>query len=161
MHEGERYSVSAFAAETNQGFQREELAADGTSGPYQLANRDILRNSETIILETRDRFRPDQIIERRSMARFADYEIDYQLGTIIFRHPVNATDASFNPNVIVAEYETSADSERNITAGGRVAVRFNDGRIEIGGTFIHEAGSDATANAESELYGVDLYVSSG
>ena len=156
VHEGEKFSVSAFAAETNQGFQREELAADGTSGPYQLSNREILRNSETIVIETRDRFRPDQIIERRTMTRFSDYEIDYELGTIIFRHPVNASDTSFNPRVIVAEYETSADSERNVTAGGRVAVRFNDGRIEIGGTYIHEDGSDTSANAKSELFGVDV-----
>ena len=156
VHEGEKYSVSAFAAETNQGFQREELAADGTSGPYQLSNREILRNSETIVIETRDRFRPDQIIEQRTMVRFSDYEIDYELGTIIFRHPVNASDASFNPRVIVAEYETSADTERNITAGGRVAVRFNEGRIEIGGTYIHEDGSDSSANAKSDLFGVDV-----
>ena len=158
VHEGETFSFTAFAAETNQGFQREELAADGTSGPYQLANREILRNSETITIETRDRFRPDQIIERRTMTRFADYEIDYQLGTIIFRHPVNASDASFNPRVIVAEYETSADTERNVTAGGRVAARLADGRVEVGGTYIHEGGSDVSANAESELLGVDVTV---
>ena len=158
VHEGEKYSVSAFAAETNQGFQREELAADGTSGPYQLSNREILRNSETITIETRDRFRPDQVIERRTMTRFADYEIDYQLGTIVFRHPVNASDAAFNPRVIVAEYETSADTERNITAGGRVAARLADGRVEIGGTYIHEEGSDATAKAKSDLIGVDVTV---
>ena len=158
VHQGEKYSVTAFAAETNQGFQREELAADGTSGPYQLANRDVLRNSEVITIETRDRFRPDIIVEQRSMTRYADYEIDYQLGTIIFRHPVNATDASFNPRVIVAEYETSAETERNVTAGGRLATRFVNGRIEIGGTYIREEGSDAAAKAESELFGVDVTV---
>ena len=158
VHEGEKYSVTAFAAETNQGFQREELAADGTSGPYQLSNRDILRNSEIITIETRDRFRPDLIVERRSMKRYVDYEIDYQLGTIIFRHPVNASDSSFNPRVIVAEYETSADTERNVTAGGRVAARMADGRVEVGGTYIREEGSDSSAEAESELLGVDVTV---
>jgi len=156
VHEGERFSVSAFAAETNQGFKRDELAADGTSGPYQLTGRDILRNSETIVVETRDRFRPDRIIATRTLTRYADYEIDFYTGVIIFRHPVNATDASFNPNVILVEYETSADTERNVTAGGRAAARMLDGALEVGATYIREEGDDRVADATSDLIGVDL-----
>lgn len=158
VYEGEKYSVTAFAAQTNQGFQREEIAADGTSGPYQLSNREITRNSELIVVETRDRFRPDVVVERQSMTRYADYEIDYDLGTVIFRHPVNASDDAFNPQIIVFEYETSADTERNITAGGRAAARFADGRIEVGGTYIREEGSTSVANAKSNLFGVDATV---
>jgi len=158
VYEGERVSFSAFAAETNQGFQRNEFAADGTSGPFILEAAPLVRNSETIFIEVRDRFRPDEIVSVQSLARFVDYEIDFDTGEIIFRTPVSATDAEFNPQIIVAEYETSANVERNIIAGGRVAGRaFND-RVELGATYIREEGSDQVADAVSQLAGVDLTV---
>ncbi|MEL8055658.1 MAG: hypothetical protein AAGK66_05870, partial [Pseudomonadota bacterium] len=61
-YEGERLSVTAFAAETNQRFARDELAADGTAGPFRLQTGNILRASERITVETRDRLRPDRIL---------------------------------------------------------------------------------------------------
>lgn len=156
VYEGDRVSVSAFAAETNQGFTRDELAADGTSGPFILNNAPLLRNSETIFVETRDRFRPDQVVSILNLTRFVDYDIDFDTGEIIFRTPVAATDAAFNPNVIVVEYETSAAVKRNIIAGGRVAARgFND-RVEVGATYIREEGSDTVTDAVSQLAGVDV-----
>ena len=42
--DGETFSATVFAAETNQGFVKDEIRADGTSGPYQLSQRDIVRN---------------------------------------------------------------------------------------------------------------------
>ena len=156
IHEGQNTSLSVFAAETNQGFVKDELAADGTSGPYRLSNTRLLRNSEQIRVETRDRFRPDQIVNVQTMVRYVDYEIDFDLGQIIFRHPVNATDAGFNTNVIVVEYETSAEVERNVSAGGRIAVHTDDGRVEIGATYIREEGDDKIADAKSDLIALDL-----
>ena len=67
---GEKFQVLGFAAETNQGFAKDEIAADGTSGTYQLSNDRILVQSETIVVETRDRFRPDVILERNQWCAF-------------------------------------------------------------------------------------------
>ncbi|MEO9970035.1 MAG: carboxypeptidase-like regulatory domain-containing protein [Hyphomonadaceae bacterium] len=156
VYEGENLAFSAFAAETNQGFNRQEIAADGTSGPYILENAPLIRNSERIFVETRDRFRPNIIVDELPLTRFVDYDIDFDTGELIFRRPVNATDAGFNPNVIVAEFETSAAVERNVTAGGRVAARAFDGRVEVGATYIREEGDDSIADAVSQLAGVDL-----
>ena len=156
VHEGERTSVSVFAAETNQGYAKDELIADGTSGPYMLSHDELLRNSEQVRIETRDRFRPDEIVDVRAMIRYVDYDIDYRLGQLIFRHPVNVSDASFNTNVIVVEYETSAVTERNITTGGRVSARSEDGNVEVGVTYIREEGDDEIADATSELAAIDL-----
>ena len=156
VYETERVSVSAFAAETNQGFAREELAADGTSGPFVLASAPLLRNSETIFIETRDRFRPDQVLSITNLTRFVDYDIEFETGEIIFRQPIDATDPAFNPNVIVVEYETSSAVERNITAGGRAAGRLFDGRLEVGATYIREEGDNQTPDAVSQLAGVDV-----
>ncbi len=156
LYEGENVSFSAFAAETNQGFNRQEIAADGTSGPFVLNNAPLVRNSERIFVETRDRFRADQIVNELPLTRYVDYDIDFDTGEVIFRRPINAVDAGFNPNVIVAEFETSAAVERNITAGGRVSARaFND-RVEVGATYIREEGDDNVADAVSQLAGVDI-----
>lgn len=153
---GDDIQVLGFAAETNQGFAQDELAADGTSGTYKLSNDRVLAQSEEIVIETRDRFRPDVILERKVMVRYLDYTLDYLTGELIFRLPVNATDANFNPNVIVVEYETSEETERNITAGGRVQAEFMDDKLRVGSTFVHEEGSAAAANSESNQIGIDI-----
>ncbi|HBS36369.1 MAG TPA: hypothetical protein DEA50_15030 [Parvularcula sp.] len=156
-YQGERFEFTAFATDTNQAFVRDELAADGTSGRYQLSAAPLVRNSETITIETRDRFRPDVIVSSVTLARYADYEIDFDTGEIIFRLPVPASDAAFNPNVILVDYETSAPVDRALTAGGRGAVKFLGGRGEAGATFIHE--EDAGAGAETtDLAGADVVV---
>ncbi|MEM1390166.1 MAG: hypothetical protein AAGG45_03715, partial [Pseudomonadota bacterium] len=157
-YEGERISVTAFAAETNQTFGRDELAADGTSGPFQLSADNILRGSETIIVETRDRLRPDQILSTRPLTRYIDYEIDYPTGELFFRLPVPATDESFNTNVIIADYETSDSVDRGITAGGRVAVRFADERVETGLSIIHEDDGGSSQAGASDLYALDTTI---
>ncbi|MCB2112270.1 MAG: hypothetical protein R3C42_04765 [Parvularculaceae bacterium] len=157
VYEGERFSFSGFAAETNQAFVRNELAADGTSGPYRLSAAPLVRNSESIVVETRDRFRPDVIVTSTMLVRYADYDIDFETGEIIFRLPVPAADAAFNPNVIVVNYETAAPVERNLTAGGRGAVRFLNGRAEIGASFIHEEAPGAT-RANTDIAGADFKI---
>ncbi len=153
---GENVQVLGFAAETNQGFVKDELAADGTSGTYQLSNERVLPQSEQIIIETRDRFRPDVIVESRTLVRFLDYTLDYLTGQLIFRLPVDATDANLNPNVIVVDYETSEDAERNVTFGGRVQAQFLDKKIQVGSTFVREDGSALTAGSQQVQVGVDV-----
>lgn len=156
IYEGKHVSATGFAAETNQGFVKDEIAADGTSGVYRLSAAPIVRNSEIITVETRERLRPDQILSIRTYVRYVDYEIDYITGEIIFRHPVNVTDASFNPNVIVADYEVAADAERNVTAGGRLEVHTADRRVEAGLTYVREEGSDTIADATSDVAALDV-----
>ncbi|MEO1420101.1 MAG: hypothetical protein AAFU66_03995, partial [Pseudomonadota bacterium] len=156
VYETEKTSISAFAADTNQGFSRDEIAADGTSGPYRLSAAPLIRNSERIFVETRDRFRPDVILSVVNKVRFVDYDIDFDTGEVIFRRPVDATDAGFNPNVIVAEFETSEIVERSITAGGRAARRLLEGNVEVGATYIREQGDNVSSDAVSQLAAVDL-----
>jgi len=153
---GDDFQVLGFAAETNQGFTKDEIAAEGLSGPYQLSNELIIPQSEEIIVETRDRVRPDVILERKTLVRFLDYTLDYFTGELIFRLPVDATDGNFNPNVIIVDYETSEDTERNITAGGRVQAQFLDDKLQVGSSFTHENGSALAAGVESNQIGIDV-----
>ncbi len=133
----------------------DEIAADGTSGPFTLASAPLVRNSEKIVVETRDRFRPDIILGSVPLVRYADYDIDFETGEIIFRLPVPAADAAFNPTVIVVDYETAAPTDRNLTAGGRGAVRFLAGRGELGATYVHEE-APGVSGENVDLAGADL-----
>ena len=153
---GENFQILGFAAETNQGFAKDELPADGTSGTYQLSNRRILAQSERVVVETRDRNRPDIILERKEMLRYLDYTLDYLTGQLIFRLPVDVSDFDFNPNVIVVDYETSEDAERNLTFGGRVQAEFMDDRLRIGSTFVKEDGSALSSGSKSNMVGIDV-----
>lgn len=152
---GEKFQVMGFAAETNQGFALDEIPANGTTGFYYLKHDYILDHSENIVVETRDRNRPDIVLERREMRRFLDYTIDYLTGDIVFRLPVDATDVDFNPNVIVATYETTQDAERNVTFGGRAQTQLLGDKVQIGATFVQEDGSALTSGAKQNLMGVD------
>lgn len=152
---GETFQLQAFAAETNQGFAKDELAADGTSGPYRLSNTGILAQSEVIIVETRDRVRADIVLDRRELVRFRDYTLDYLTGEVIFSFPVALSDAEFNPNVIVIDYETSEQVERNITFGGRAQATLLDGQLRLGVNVISEDGSSVSAGSLKRLAGID------
>ena len=153
---GDNLQVLGFAAETNQGFAKDELAANGTSGEYRLSNTRILPQSEDITVETRDRNRPDVVLETRTLVRYLDYTLDYFTGELIFRLPVDATDFEFNPNVIVVDYETSEDAERNVTFGGRVQTQILDNKVQLGSTFVHENGSNLEGGSKQNMVGVDV-----
>ncbi len=153
---GKNFQVMGFAAETNQGFAKDEIAADGTSGTYQLTNGNILAQSEHIVVETRDRNRPDIVLDRREMIRHLDYTLDYLTGELIFRLPVDVSDENFNPNVIVVDYETSEEAERNVTFGGRVQADLAKGKVRIGSTFVQQDGSALSSGAKENMVGVDI-----
>ncbi len=157
-YESKDLSVTAFAAETNQTFVKDEIPADGTSGPYRLRSAPLVRSSEVISVETRDRFRPDEILGTRLLNRYTDYEIDYVTGELFFRYPVAAADAALNPNVIVVDYETSEAAERGITAGLRAAKRFANGKAQVGVTAIHEEDGASEGTDGSELIAADVTV---
>ena len=153
---GEDWRVSAFAAETNQGFARDEIAADGTSGPYRLSADRLLADSETVTLETRDRARPDRVLERRVLVRHIDYVLDGPRGELVLRLPVPPTDAGLNPNVLVVEYESERDVEREVTAGLRAEADFLGDRVTAGVTVVREGGDARAPGAEAWMGGVDV-----
>jgi len=139
----DRYSANAFISETSNIHQHQEIPGDGTSGLYYLSPG-IVRNSERVKIETRDRFHSDRIIETRTLTRYQDYDIDYDAGTLFFKFPINGRDRNFNPNIIVVDYDNEdEDSNKSITAGGRVAIKSRDKRLEVGLSAIQEGRNKA------------------
>lgn len=142
---GERFSYNAFATLTAQAFVKDEIEGDGTSGLYRLSRTNIVINSDKIRIETRDRFHSETVLKTRTLSRYLDYDIDYIAGTLFFREPVPGRDENFNPNYIVAEYESEADADNKLTYGGRVALKATD-KLEVGVTRIHEGNVGASGN---------------
>lgn len=148
---GDRLSGSMFVAQTTQAFVRDDIQGNGTSGIYRLSRQGIIRNSEKIELETRDRFRNEFVIETQELRRGLDYTIDYERGTLRFKTPVFSQTFENDPIFIVAKYETDASGSEKINAGGRVEFAWNDSGT-VGATVVREA----VEGREQELVGVDL-----
>ncbi len=149
---GERFGYSAFAAESEQGYVKDELQGDGTSGLYRLSRRPIVLNSDKIRLEMRDRFRSEVVVESRPLSPFVDYQLDYLNGTLFFKQPVPSRDQNFNPVYIVAEYEVLNGGEAQMTAGGRASVKLANDSIEIGASYLNEG----AAAGDMQIAGTDL-----
>ncbi|MEO1202130.1 MAG: OmpA family protein, partial [Pseudomonadota bacterium] len=151
-YRGENAGYTAFAAESSQSFNRDEIRGDGTSGLYQLSNAPIITNSEEIRLEVRDRFDSGVVLETTVLRRFLDYNLDTLNGTVFFKKPVPNRDLNFNPVFIIAEYESRSTNGEDLIAGGRGSLRTSDDRLEVGVTRI----DDRTQGAEADLTGADL-----
>ena len=158
---GPRFGYNAFAANTSQTLVRDELRGDGTSGLYQLSRRNLVLNSETVFVETRDRFKSELVLESRQLTRHLDYGIDYEAGTLFFKQPVLSKDANLNPIYIRIEYESDDSVDDFITFGGRASARIGSD-MEVGASYIQQGqlgeddrlgGMDATwaLNAQTEI----------
>lgn len=144
---GANVSATGFAAKTDQGFVRDDIAADGTSGLYRLSRGSILPGSEEIETQVRDRF-TNEVISTLTMVRYIDYNIDYQDGSLYFRTPMFSQDENFNPRRIVVRYEVTAGAEKWVT-GGRVSLHDRDKKVEVGITRVDDD------QAEGDLTGID------
>ena len=151
-YRGDQYSYHFFASHTEKRHQRDEIAGDGTSGLYYLS-QPIVQNSESIRIETRDPLDFNKVVATRQLVRHKDYNIDYDSRTLFFKFPIFGRDKHLNHNFIIADYETDAGNKKTLSAGGRAAVKFNQGNIETGVTFIHE---DNTDDSTAHLLGLDM-----
>jgi uncharacterized repeat protein (TIGR01451 family) len=154
---GTRFSYNIFASETNQTFVKDEIRGDGTSGLYYLSRKNIVMNSEKIVIEARDRFRSEVIVSTRSLTRHMDYNIDYDDGTLFFKEPIFSRDDKLNPIYIVVDYESYDTTDEAFTYGGRGAVKLMGDTLEVGASYIHEG----STGAEADLEGVDATLNLG
>lgn len=150
-YRGRNLAATAFTADTPYRFRRDDIQGNGLTGPYQLGARDIVPNSERIVIETRDRLHSERIVDSVSLTRHIDYDIDYRTGSVRFRAPVLSRSSTLDPQFIVAEYEVDGVGERVLNAGGRVSYQSNDETIRVGATVIH----DEDSNVRTNLGGVD------
>jgi len=129
--------VTALYSPDVQGFQRDTIAPNGTSGYYFLSRRLVVAGSERIFIESQDISRPGTVIDRKPLQRGPDYEINYDQGTLLFRRPIFATEFDLfnttgvpgtNPLLvrqIVVTYEFEG-GENTDAFGGRLQYNFSN-----------------------------------
>jgi uncharacterized repeat protein (TIGR01451 family) len=151
-YRNEHVGATAFAADTPLRHRREEIQGSGLSGPYALAVRDILPNSERITIETRDRLNATRIVDTKTLVRHIDYDVDYVAGTLRFREPILSRSSGFDPQFIVADYEVDGVAQRVTNAGGRVTWTNDAKSLIVGATGVHDENDVAKTN----MGGVDV-----
>jgi len=149
-YEGETYQYTAFASETSQRAQRDEIQGDGTSGLYYLSRLPV-NQSEQITLETRNRDDLGIVLSSRTLSRYTDYEIDYQAKTVFFKFPISGSDDEFNPIFIIVNYESEdASGEKVFALGGRLGIKRMDDRLHAGVTYLRED-ADALLSVDAKF----------
>jgi hypothetical protein len=145
-----RLNLTGFASYDSLKQVVEELLANGTSGPFTLANPNGIENSEKVEVLTRDRNQPSVILDIKELARFADYEFEPFTGQLLLKAPLPSLDSSLNPLSIRVTYEVNQGGERFWVGGGTGQVKLNK-FLQVGGTFV----DDSNPQDPSKLFGVN------
>jgi len=158
--------ITALYSYNIQGFQRDAITPDGTSGFYFLSRRLVIAGSENVYLEAEELNRPGTVVERRLLRRSQDYEIDYDRGTLLFRRPILALDFDPFGNTLVRrivttyQFDANGSTDTNLYAG-RLQYNFQQGLGQspafAGTTYLREN----LGARQFELYGADLRIPLG
>ncbi len=114
-----------------QGFVRDTIAPTGTSGYYFLSHRLVIPGSENVFIETEELNRPGTVLQRQSLSRGTDYEIDYDRGTLLFRNAIQATNydpfgvVQVNHIVTTYQFDNNGSGDTSLYAG-RVQYNLNN-----------------------------------
>ncbi|PSN18463.1 hypothetical protein C7271_12395 [filamentous cyanobacterium CCP5] len=156
--------LTAMYANNLRPFQRDTIVPDGTSGYYFLSFRQVLAGSENVFIETEELNRPGTVIDRVPLSRGADYQIDYDRGSLLFRQPVLATDV--NPlgstlvRRIVVTYQVDGIDNGGDLYAGRLQYNFDGYTDEAGWAGLTLLEQDQGVQ-DFSLYGFDVLVPLG
>jgi hypothetical protein len=156
--------LSAMYGNNIQGYQRDIIPPDGTSGSYFLSRRVLIAGSEDVFLETEELNRPGTIVDRKRLNRGPDYEIDYDRGSLLFRQPILRTDVgpageTLVRRVVVSYQYDNPGQDADLLAG---RLRYHLSRQQgqeswIGASYLKENQGDR----DFSILGADAYVSLG
>ncbi|MBV6628221.1 MAG: hypothetical protein KI793_35765, partial [Rivularia sp. (in: Bacteria)] len=161
-----KLQATAFYGNNIEGFQRDTIAPDGTSGLYFLSRRLTVPGSESVFIELEDLNRPGTVLQRERLNRGADYEIDYDRGTVFFREPVLRTDVNEFGDVLVRrivvtyQYEGEDGADDTDIYAGRLQYNLSRGANNdswLAATYVQEN----QGVRDFELYGADAQISFG
>jgi uncharacterized repeat protein (TIGR01451 family) len=132
-----------------------EIRGRGVSGYYTLPDKNIVINSERVVIETRDRWHPKEVLKSESKTRFTDYSIDYDTGRILFKRPVLSKDSDNNPIFIVVDYEVDSFKSKDYNSyGGRAELHNAERTMAVGVTQIR----DESSPKDHVIEGVDASI---
>ena len=156
--------LTALYGRNNEGFQRDAIAPDGSSGFYFTSRRFLVPGSEEVFLELEELNRPGTVYKRERLNRGSDYQVDYDRGTLKFERPILRTDVDDDGRIlvrrIITTYQFEGENADTDTIGGRAQYTFSrdlDRESWIGATYFRED----RGSQDFELYGADALVSLG
>ena len=135
--ESAHVSANLFASRDSTKQIIEEFRANGTSGPFTLANARGLVNSEKIEILTRDRNQTAIILKSLAQIRFVDYELEPLTGRILFKSPIASLDENLNPVSVRITYEIDQGGAEFWVTGADAQIQVSE-RFEVGGIFIDD-----------------------
>lgn len=125
------------------------VRADGTSGPFLLAHAPVTNGSETVKIESRDRFDTTTVLTSKTLVRDIDYDVDYLLGKILLHRPVESETITGDPVYVVITYDYQRDDNDELY-GGRASVSPID-ELTVSGSILHRnLDEDATGDGIAE-----------
>ncbi len=148
-----------------EGFQRDTIQPNGTSGYYFLSRRLTLQGSENVFIELSELNRPGTVVRRENLQRGKDYEVDYDRGAILFRRPILATEFDLFGQTLVRQivvtYQYNGLNNRDSDLyAGRLQYNLRRGLNQqswIAGSYLKEN----RGNRGFELFGADAIVEFG
>ncbi|MEL7509105.1 MAG: invasin domain 3-containing protein [Cyanobacteria bacterium J06554_1] len=147
-----------------EGFQRDTIAPDGTSGLYFLSRRLVISGSEQVYIEIEELDRPGTVLSRERLYRTTDYDIDYDRGTLLFNDPVQQTlVGDFGELLlrrIVVTYQFDDEGNDTNILAGRLQYNFNrtlNQESWFGTSYLREN----QGNRNFTLFGADAQISLG
>ena len=156
--------VTGFYGNNVEGFQRDTIAPDGTAGFYLLSRRLLIPGSEDVFIESEVLNDPGTLVRRERLVLGADYEIDYDRGSLLFKEPIFRTDVDDETGAvlvrrIVVTYQFEAQAETQIYAG---RLRYHllrdiDRESWLGATYLREDRD----GQDFELLGADAQIALG
>ncbi len=156
-------SATGFYANNVEGFARDIIAPDGTSGTYFTSQRQLVPGSENVFLELEELERPGTVLERIPLTRGADYDIDYDRGTLVFNDPVTRTQIDDFGQVLVRRIVTTyqhEDGNSTDIVAGRLRYDFSPAQEReswVGASYL----SENQGNRDFSLYGADAQIALG
>jgi uncharacterized repeat protein (TIGR01451 family) len=136
-YESSKVSANFFASRDSTKQVVQEFPANGTSGPFTLANARGLINSEKLEVLTRDRNRVSLILKAVPLIRFVDYEIESLTGRILLKAPIASLDEDLNPQSLRVTYEVDQGGDEFWVAGADAQVKVTD-RLELGAVIVDD-----------------------
>jgi len=152
-YEANGLTVDSFASRDSTRQMVEEVAANGTSGPYLTGSAVMVLNSERVEIIVRDRNQTGIVLSNKAQIRYVDYDIEPLSGRIIFRAPVASLDADLNPVSVRISYEVDQGAPQFWVAGSAAQYKLNKA-VEVGGSYV----SDRNPIAKSTLSSVNATV---
>ncbi|MUG99903.1 hypothetical protein F7734_49575 [Scytonema sp. UIC 10036] len=156
--------ITGLYANNIEGYERDIIVPDGTSGDYFLSRRLVLPGSESVYLEEEEINRPGTVLDRKQLFRGRDYEIDYNRGTVkLYNSRFAIATQPFGPTKVrrlVISYQPDEGRETSTLVGGRVQFNISqetENKTFLGGSYLREYQD----GQDFELYGADFLVSLG